>query len=267
MRSQVSKQESLNLESPVVLIIGGARGIGHGCAVAFQDDGWRVVIADKTLEPEPSVFVEMTVDVSVSESVDRVALDVVKRFGRLDAVVNTAGFTNQGPTPDVSDGDWDAMLDVHLGGAFKVSRACARHMSDNGGSIVFFSSIAGAMGLPYRASYCASKAGIEGLTRSLAVEFAERGIRVNAVAPGWIDTGLISKDLTSGLVSDAVLKTRISLRRMGTIEEVASVVAFLCSPGARYITGQSIAVDGGLSIDLDPGDRRAALGRQTTPSA
>lgn len=267
MRNQVSEQANRNPESPVAIIIGGARGIGYGCALALRVVGWRVVIADKNFGDESLDFVALTVDVSLSGSVDALFEEVMHRFGKIDAVVNTAGFTNQAPTLDVSDDDWDAMLDVHLGGAFKVAKACAKHMSDSGGgSVVFFSSIAGAMGLPYRASYCASKAGIEGLTRSLAVEFAEKGIRVNAVAPGWIDTGLIEKDLTSGLVSEAVLRTRISLRRMGSIDEVASVVVFLCSPGASYITGQSIAVDGGLSVDLDPGDRKAALGGRTIPS-
>ncbi len=249
---------------PLALVIGGARGIGLGCARTLKNDGWAVVVADKSLaEGQEPEFPSLTVDVSLANSVDSMFDYVRENFGKLSAIISTAGFTKQAPTESVSDDDWDTMLSVHLGGAFKVARVCAEHMSDEGGSIVFFSSIAGVMGLPYRASYCASKAGIEGLTRSLAVEFAERGIRVNAVAPGWIQTGLIEKDLDSNLVSEAVLKTRISQRRLGTIEDVASVVAFLCSKGAGYITGQTIAVDGGLSIDLDPGNRRAALARET----
>lgn len=249
-------------QTRLALVIGGARGLGLGCARALKNDGWSVVVADKDLSKDQDFdFPGFPVDVSSAESVQSMFESVKSAFGPLDAIISTAGFTKQAPTESVSDEDWDNMLSVHLGGSFKVARAGAQFFSEAGGAIVFFSSIAGAMGLPYRASYCASKAGIEGLTRSLAVEYAEKGIRVNAVAPGWIYTGLIEKDLDSGLVSEPVLRTRISLRRLGSIEEVAPVVSFLCSPGANYITGQTIAVDGGLSIDLDPGDRRAALAK------
>lgn len=242
---------------PVAMVVGGARGIGRGCAEYLRADGWRVIVADKSLEDSPRDFPTFQVDVSDSQSVDSLFRDVNAEFERLDAVVSTAGITNQGATSQVSDENWDAMLGIHLGGSFKVVRAATAYMAETGGAIVLFSSIAGSMGLPYRASYCASKAGIEGLTRSLAVEFGPLGIRVNAVAPGWISTGLIEKDLRSGLVSKSLLESRISLRRLGLIDEVAATVAFLCSPGASYITGQSIAIDGGLSIDLDPGNREA----------
>ena len=248
---------SVDRSQSVALVIGGARGIGRSCADALANDGWSVVVADRSLDGFDGPYPAIDVDVSLSDSVNSLFSRVSSEFGVIGAVVNTAGITNQAPTPTVSDQDWDEMLTIHLGGSFKVARAAAQHMSDHGGALVFFSSIAGSMGLPYRASYCASKAGIEGLTRSLAVEFAGVGIRVNAVAPGWIDTGLIEKDLQSGLVSETLLQTRISLRRLGTVAEVGSTVAFLCSPGASYITGQTIAIDGGLSIDLDPGNREA----------
>lgn len=246
-----------NKASLVALVVGGARGIGRSCAEALKENHWTVVVADKSIEGFDGEHPALEVDVTVSSSVNSLFDRVFNQFGRIDAVINTAGITNQAPTPGVSDADWDEMLSVHLGGSFKIARAAAEYMGERGGALVFFSSIAGSMGLPYRASYCASKAGIEGLTRSLAVEYAEMGIRVNAVAPGWIDTGLIEKDLKSGLVSEKVLRSRISLKRMGSVSEVGATVAFLCSSGASYITGQSIAVDGGLSIDLDPGNRKA----------
>jgi NAD(P)-dependent dehydrogenase (short-subunit alcohol dehydrogenase family) len=247
-------------DSPVALVVGGGRGIGRASVTALERAGWTVEVADKnTQRGDTSSRPIHYVDVTDSESVGSVFSAVFATHGRIDSVVNSAGYTKQAPTPEVSDRDWDEMIGVHLSGTFRVAREAIGFLKARGGSIVNFSSIAGSMGLPYRASYCASKAGIEGLSRSLAVELAEFGIRVNAVAPGWIDSDLIDKDLDSGLVSEAVLRTRISLRRFGTVDEVASLVAFLCSPDSSYITGQTIGIDGGLSVDLDPGDRRAAL--------
>lgn len=248
--------------SPVALVVGGGRGIGRASAAALERAGWTVEIADKNTHEngEQSKPIHH-VDVTDSKSVCALFSAVFAAHGRIDSVVNSAGYTKQASTPEVSDRDWDEMIGVHLSGTFRVAREAIGFMKERGGSIVNFSSIAGSMGLPYRASYCASKAGIEGLSRSLAVELAEFGIRVNAVAPGWIDSDLIDKDLNSGLVSEAVLRTRISLRRFGTVDEVASLVAFLCSSESSYITGQTIGIDGGLSVDLDPGDRRAALAK------
>ena len=245
---------------PVALVIGGGRGIGEACALELRSKGWTVEIADKNSRSNVRDVGELHyVDVTDSTSIENLFSTVFGRHHRIDAVINSAGYTKQSPTPDVTDSDWDDMLGVHLSGTFRVAREAIKYMDKAGGSIVNFSSIAGAMGLPYRASYCAAKAGIEGLTRSLAVELGEAGIRVNAIAPGWIDSDLIQKDLMSGLVSEQVLRTRISLRRLGKVEEVAKLAAFLCSPDSSYITGQTIGIDGGLSVDLDPGERRAAL--------
>lgn len=245
----------------VAVVIGGKSGIGLATVKVLEAEGWKVLTGDVS-EPHNNNASDVGhfVDVTRSETINIFFEWAKNKYGRVDAVVNTAGFTNQSPTPLVTDDDWDNLVGVHLGGSFKVARAAFSVMKESGGSIVNISSVAGSMGLPFRASYCASKAGIEGLTRSLAVEFAEFGIRVNAVAPGWIQTQLTNKDLDSGLVSEAVLKTRISLRRLGKAEEVADLVSFLCSVRSSYITGQTVAVDGGLTIDLDPGDRRAALG-------
>jgi NAD(P)-dependent dehydrogenase (short-subunit alcohol dehydrogenase family) len=261
----LSKTSNQKTAQQVALIIGGASGIGAACASKMVEDGWAVAIGDISIDNSllttkaDDVQLRMRVDVADTLSIVAALESVAAKFGRLDSVINTAGFTDQSPSPLVSDDDWDALIGVHLGGSFKVARESFPYLKSSGGSIINISSIAGTMGLPYRASYCAAKAGIEGLTRSLAVEWAEYGIRVNAVAPGWVKTALIEKDLASGLVSEAELSGRISLRRFGKVEEVSDLVAFLASDRSSYITGQVLAIDGGLSVDLDPGNRQAAL--------
>ena len=255
----------------VALITGAGRGIGATIGGRLLDAGYEVHFADADGDRAAAHVAALTgadgrafawkMNVTSDSEVDSVIEAVGSRHGRLDVLINNAGITNQCPTQQIPTGEWNELIDVHLGGTFRCSRAafpilCAAGLS----SIVNVSSIAGRMGMPIRASYCAAKAGIEGFTRSLAAEWAEFGIRVNAVAPGYVRTELIQKDLDNGLVSEEQLSTRISLKRLADPSEIAETIFFLATAPSSYVTGQVIHVDGGLSIDFNPGNT-SGIGR------
>ncbi len=252
----------------VAVITGGGRGIGAAAGLRFIKAGFHVYFADlnfiraqqfvESLKSFQSHAHPLSLDVTSDDSVME-AIDIVgKKHGHINVLINNAGITNQQPTVETSVADWQMMIDTHLTGAFRCSRAAFPFLKGaSDASIINVSSIAGAMGMPIRASYCAAKAGLEGLTRSLATEWSKDGIRVNAVAPGWVLTDLIQKDLDSGLVSEELLSSRISLKRLGKPDEIGEVMFFLASNASSYMTGQVLRVDGGLSIDLNPGNVNA----------
>jgi NAD(P)-dependent dehydrogenase (short-subunit alcohol dehydrogenase family) len=236
----------------------GARLLGSGFEVHFTDaDGDRATAYVAALGESPGPAFAWRMDVTSDTDVGSVVDAVGTRHGRIDVLVNNAGIINQCPTQHIPTSDWNELIDVHLGGTFRCSRAAFPFLSAAGRSaIVNVSSIAGQMGMPIRASYCAAKAAIEGFTRSLAAEWAEFGIRVNAVAPGYVRTELIQKDLANGLVSEHELATRISMKRLADPSEIAESMVFLATEASSYITGQVLHVDGGLSIDFNPGNTR-----------
>jgi NAD(P)-dependent dehydrogenase (short-subunit alcohol dehydrogenase family) len=257
----------MSSEERVAFVTGAGGGIGHATCAAFLADGYRVVLTDlegdaartaaTAIDPAGQRTAGLECDVSSTESVERAFADALDRFGRLDALVNVAGIVSPGPSESLSDGEWGRLVDIHLGGTFRCSRAAFGALASSGaGSIVNISSIAGRAGFSQRASYCAAKAGIEGLTRALAVEWAKRSIRVNAVAPGHVRTPMLDHSLAIGSVTEETVTARtnrIPLGRYAEPEEIAAAVLFLSSAGASYITGEVICVDGATTVNADVG--------------
>ena len=244
------------LEGRVALVTGAGRGIGRATAVRLASEGAKVAInfkGNRAAAGEAKTLVEgagsKAVLVQGDVAADGQAEEIVKAAlafgeGRLDILVNNAGITRDNLLLRMSAEDWDAVLDLNLRGAFLVTKAAMRPMMrQRSGRIVNVASIAGVMGNAGQANYAAAKAGIIGLTKSVAREMASRNITCNAVAPGFVPT-----DLTEPLpqqVKDELLK-QIPLERFGTVEDVANAIAFLVSDDASYITGQVLVVDGGM---------------------
>jgi 3-oxoacyl-[acyl-carrier protein] reductase len=232
------------------IITGGTKGIGLAIARLLHKEGCRVRVlardpeAGAALEAELAGSRFLQADVSQRDDVERAVGEVWRMDGRIDFLVNNAGLTRDGLALRMNETDWDKVLDVDLKGAYHCMQSCLRYMlKGRSGAIVSIGSVVGETGNVGQANYAAAKAGLIGLTRSVAKEVGGRGIRVNVVSPGFIST-----DMTSGLTD--VVRTsylaRIPLARAGQTEEVAQVVTFLLSERASYITGQVVGVNGGL---------------------
>ncbi len=244
------------LAGRVALVTGASRGIGRAIAVRLATDGADVAIVARSAEALASTRAEiealgrrcivLPLDVADSGQVTDAVKKTVAEAGRLDILVNNAGVTRDGLLMRMSDEDWDTVLDIDLKGVFLFCRAAARPLAKSpAGRIVNVSSIVGMIGNAGQANYAAAKAGLFGFTRSLAKELAGRKVTANVVCPGFIET-----DMTAGLPADMKTKSlgQIPLGRFGAGEDIASVVGFLCSDGAAYVTGSVIPVDGGLAI-------------------
>lgn len=243
------------LDGRRALVTGGSRGIGRAICLALAAEGARVAVnyhtskagADEvvaSIEANGGEAFAVQADVSDEDAVQAMVKDVVDRLGGLDVLVNNAGITRDGLLMRMGTDDWDAVHQTNLRGAFLVTRAASRSLlRSEHGRIVNISSVVGVMGNAGQANYAAAKAGLIGFTRAVAREFGSRAVTVNALAPGFIKT-----DITAGLTEAQVqaVMGQIPLQRLAEPEEVAPAVVFLCSDGARYITGQTLHVDGGM---------------------
>ena len=245
------------LEDRVALVTGGSRGIGAAIALRLAAEGARVALnyagnaaaaADVVarIESDGGVAVAFQADVSDSAACAALVEAVVSRFGTLDILVNNAGITRDGLLVRMSDEDWSSVIDTNLSGAFYMTRAAGKvMMKARSGSIINISSVVGLTGNAGQVNYASAKAGLVGMTKSVARELASRGVRANVVAPGFIAT-----DMTDALpeAARAAAAAAIALGRFGSPEDVAACVAFLASDDASYLTGQTIAVDGGMTF-------------------
>lgn len=246
-----------NLEGKVALVTGASRGIGRAVALRLAADGANVAVNYNSGSDEASALameivssgrqaVALQADVSDPAQADELIAATVEAFGSLDILVNNAGITRDGLLMRLSEDDWDSVLDTNLKGAFLCTKAGIRPMlRQRSGRIVNMSSVVATTGNVGQANYTAAKAGLIGFTKTVAREVATRGITVNAVAPGFIETQMveaISEDLRQQIVE------RIPLGYFGTPSDVAALVAFLSSDDARYITGQVLGIDGGLGL-------------------
>jgi 3-oxoacyl-[acyl-carrier protein] reductase len=242
------------LENQIAVVTGAGRGIGRAIALKLAAHGADIVAVDLKTE-----FVQETVEearklgrkawaaaanVSEAANVEAAAEQILQEAGRVDILVNNAGITRDGLLMRMSEADWDAVLDINLKGTFLFTKAFSRSLlKQKSGRIVNIASVIGLIGNAGQCNYAASKAGVIGLTKSCAREFASRGITVNAIAPGFIQTAMTDK--LSQEQKDAIIR-QIPLASLGQAEDVAEAVLFFASPAARYVTGQVLAVDGGM---------------------
>ena len=242
------------LANQIAVVTGAGRGIGRAIALAFAVAGADVVCVSRTAENAEKVVGEVralgrqawacAVDVADSAGVNAAVEKILAEAGRVDILVNNAGVTRDGLLMRMSDEDWDTVLNTNLKGAFHFTRALSRSfIKQRAGRIINVASVIGLIGNAGQCNYAASKAALIGLTKSLARELAARGITVNAIAPGFIET-----DMTAGLKEEwkTELLKKIPLNCLGQPEDVAQAALFLASPAARYVTGQVLTVDGGM---------------------
>ncbi len=240
----------------VVIITGSSRGIGKEMALNFSKSGASVVISGRSMESLKPVQNEIeaggtkvlavAADVAKVEDATNLIKQTIETFGKIDVLVNNAGITRDNLLLRLSEEDWDAVLDTNLKGAFNCIKACTKPMmKQRSGAIINITSVVGLMGNAGQVNYAASKAGMIGLTKSVAKELASRNIRVNAVAPGFIETDM-TDDLPEKTKEELI--NSIPLSKLGSAQDVAELVLFLSSQKAKYITGQTINVDGGMII-------------------
>jgi 3-oxoacyl-[acyl-carrier protein] reductase len=244
----------VRLKGKVALVTGAAQGIGKAVALVLARNGADIVVSDINLEKAEETVKEIEsigpramavkVDVANLDHVEQMVGTILEKFGKIDILVNNAGVTRDKLILRMTEEDWDLVLNVNLKGTFNCTKAVVRHMAkQRGGKIVNIASVVGEMGNAGQVNYSASKAGVIGLTKTMAREFAQRGINVNAIAPGYIETPMTE------VLADKVkeeLKRLIPMERLGKPEDVAEAVLFLVSEESNYITGHILNVNGGI---------------------
>ncbi len=247
---------SLDLKGKVAVVIGGTSGLGRAIALALAEAGADVAAPSRRMDQVENVALEIekrgrrslraTCDVADRASLEKLCEECLGAFEKVDILVNSAGRTKRAPTLDFSEPDWNTIMDTNLTGTLRACQIFGRHMIERrSGSIINIASLASDVALFEVAAYCASKAAVTSLTKSLGIEWARHGVRVNAIAPGVIPTPLNQK-LLDGTPRGQEFLTRIPMKRFGTPEEIAGAAVYLASDAATYITGEMLRVNGGM---------------------
>jgi len=247
-------RETLELLGKVALVTGAAQGIGKAIALLLAEKGADVVVSDinvekaqetaREIEEKGRKSMALKVNVADPDEVEKMVEAIIERFSRIDILVNNAGITRDKLLLRMSSEDWDAVLDVNLKGVFNCTKSVIKYMSkQRSGKIVNIASVVGLMGNVGQANYAASKAGVIGFTKTVAREFAQRGININAIAPGYIQTPMT--EVLPERVKEELMRL-IPMGRLGQPEDVAQAVLFLVSEASNYVTGQVLNVNGGI---------------------
>jgi NAD(P)-dependent dehydrogenase (short-subunit alcohol dehydrogenase family) len=246
----------MRLEKKVAIVTGASKGIGKGIAISYAREGAKVVVASRSPDLLAAVVEEikasggealaLSLDVRSPQSVQSVIDNTVKAYGRLDVMVNNAGISMVKPSEDLAPEDWTRALETDLFGVFYGCQSAARQMmKQGGGSIINVTSAYGIVAIPMRAAYCASKAGANHLTKVLAVEWAGKNIRVNAIAPGYVRTELVQDVIDRGHIPLEAIKRRTPQGRMGEVEDLVGLAVYMASDESAFMTGSVVSIDGG----------------------
>jgi NAD(P)-dependent dehydrogenase (short-subunit alcohol dehydrogenase family) len=246
----------MRLDKKVAVVTGASKGIGKGIALRYAQEGAKVVVASRSTDLLTALVGEikasggealaLSVDVRSAKSVQSVVDDTVKAYGRLDIMVNNAGISMVKPSEELSPEDWTRALETDLFGVFFGCQSAARQMmKQGGGSIINITSAYGIVAIPMRAAYCASKAGANHLTKVLAVEWAGKNIRVNAIAPGYVRTELVQDVIDRGFIPLEAIKKRTPQGRMGEVEDLMGLAVYMATDESSFMTGSVVSIDGG----------------------